>query len=195
MKKKFSAFVIAICCMFMVMPAQAQLIKWGVKGGVNMTKIDWDGGYKGNKDNSTGFFIGPMAEVAIPIIGLGVDGAVLYSQRGQKTEILKDGKEAQSVDGKQAGVEIPINLKYTIGLGSMLGVYLAAGPDFFFDFKKKDNVDRKAQVGLNIGAGVKLIQHLQIGVNYQIPLGDSFKVANAVGAKNQTWQISAAYLF
>ena len=38
--------------MFMAMPAQAQLLKWGVKGGVNMTKIDWDGGYKGNKDNS-----------------------------------------------------------------------------------------------------------------------------------------------
>ena len=59
MKKIFSAFVIAVCCMFMAMPAQAQLLKWGVKGGVNMTKIDWDGGYKGNKDNSTGFFIGP----------------------------------------------------------------------------------------------------------------------------------------
>ena len=62
MNKIFSAFVIAVCCMFMAMPAQAQLLKWGVKGGVNMTKIDWDGGYKGNKDNSTGFFIGPMAE-------------------------------------------------------------------------------------------------------------------------------------
>lgn len=46
MKKIFSAFVIAVCCMFMAMPAQAQLLKWGVKGGVNMTKIDWDGGYK-----------------------------------------------------------------------------------------------------------------------------------------------------
>ena len=42
MKMIFSAFVIAVCCMFMAMPAQAQLLKWGVKGGVNMTKIDWD---------------------------------------------------------------------------------------------------------------------------------------------------------
>ena len=83
MKKIFSAFVIAVCCMFMAMPAQAQLLKWGVKGGVNMTKIDWDGGYKGNKDNSTGFFIGPMAEFTIPIVGLGVDGALLFSQRGK----------------------------------------------------------------------------------------------------------------
>ena len=81
MKKIFSAFIIAVGCMFMAMPAQAQLIKWGVKGGVNLTKIDWDGGYKGNKDNSAGFFIGPMAEITIPIVGLGVDGALLFSQR------------------------------------------------------------------------------------------------------------------
>ena len=194
MKKNFSTLMIAVCCMFIAMPVQAQLIKWGVKGGVNMTKIDWDGGYDGNKDNSTGFFIGPMAEITIPIVGLGVDGALLFSQKGQKTDILGDG-ERYTVDAKQTGLEIPVNLKYTIGLGSMLGIYFAAGPDFFFDFKEKEGIDRKAQVGLNLGAGVKLIQHLQIGINYQIPLGDSFKIANAYGAKNKTWQISAAYLF
>lgn len=154
MKKIFSAFIIAVCCMFMAMPVQAQLLKWGVKGGVNLTKIDWDGGFKGNKDNSTGFFIGPMAEITIPIVGLGVDGALLFSQRGKS-------------DVKQTGVEVPVNLKYTIGLGSLLGIYFAAGPDFFFDFDKKDNVDRKkTQVGLNLGVGVKLIKHLQVGVNY-----------------------------
>lgn len=106
---------------------------------------------------------------------------MLFSQRGKG-------------DVKQTGAEVPINLKYTIGLGSLLGVYFAAGPDFFFDFKKKDGVDRKTQVGLNLGVGVKLIKHLQVGVNYQFPMGDSFKLNN-VDAKNKTWQISAAYLF
>lgn len=194
MKKIFSAFMIAICCLAMAMPAQAQLIKFGVKGGVNLTKVDWDGGYDGNKDNATGFFIGPMAEVTIPIVGLGVDGALLFSQRG------KD-------DGKQTGLDIPINLKYTIGLGSMLGVFVAAGPDFFFNFSgDKKYMDeamelekKKAMVGINIGAGVKLIKHLQIGVNYNIPLGDSYKLKEGgeavIGAKNKTWQISAAYIF
>ena len=86
MKKIFSAFVIAVCCMFMAMPAQAQLLKWGVKGGVNMTKIDWDGGYKGNKDNSTGFFIGPMAEFTIPIVYFrftGTSSPVLSARQGR----------------------------------------------------------------------------------------------------------------
>ena len=119
MKKIFSAFMIAVCCMLMAMPVQAQLLKWGVKGGVNMTKIDWDGGYKGNKDNSTGFFIGPMAEFNIPIVGLGVDAALLFAQRGIK---VSEGNEDLTI--KQNGIDIPVNLKYTIGLGSY-GRYLS----------------------------------------------------------------------
>lgn len=191
MKKFFGVFLVAICCLAMATPAQAQLLKWGLKGGLSMSKLDFKNGP--TSDNTTGFFIGPMAEFTVPVIGLGIDGALMYSQRGED-------------EWKQQGIEIPVNLKYTIGLGSMLGVYVAAGPDFFFNFKdtKWKGFDTKAtQVGLNIGAGVKLIQHLQIGVNYQIPLGDSFSwkgVGEALGdeggnGKTKTWQISLAYLF
>ena len=101
--------------------------------------------------------------------------------------------------------DIPVNLKYSIGLGSMLGIYVAAGPDFFFNFKGDKNFEdgrklesKKAQVGINVGAGVKLVRHLQIGFNYTIPCGDSFtwkSASEAIGTKNKTWQISAAYLF
>lgn len=156
MKKFFSVFMIAVCCMALAMPAQAQLIKFGVKGGVNLSKLKLEG----MKDNSTGFFFGPMAEITIPVIGLGVDGALLYSQKGDKMEGL---------DMKQSGLDIPVNLKYSIGLGSMLGIYVAAGPDFFFNFKGDKNFEdgrklesKKAQVGINVGAGVKLVRHLQI---------------------------------
>lgn len=189
MKKIIVSLFAAMCCMFMAMPAQAQLISWGVKGGVNMNKIDWDGGYEGNKQNSTGFFIGPMAELTIPVVGLGVDAALMYSQKGED-------------EFKQQGIEVPVNLKYTLGLGSLFGIYVAAGPDFFFDLKEKDLVDRKTQVAFNLGAGLKLIKHLQIGVTYQIPMGDSFKIkyvddaiSNAIDGKNKTWQVSVAYLF
>ncbi len=180
-----------------------------------MSKIDWNGGFDGNKDNSTGFFIGPMAEFTIPVIGLGIDGAVMYSQRGKELDVI-DGSKTLTVDAKQQGIEIPVNLKYTIGLGSLLGIYVAAGPDFFFNFKdaklkvlgntldeEKAIESKKAQVGVNLGAGLKLFQHLQIGFNYQIPLGDSFSTGEAlkaikddfVSGKTKTWQISLAYLF
>ena len=185
MKKVFSILLVAVCCLALATP-------WGVKGGLNMSKLDFKEGP--SSDNTTGFFIGPMAEFTIPVVGLGIDAAVMYSQRGED-------------EWKQQGVEIPVNLKYTIGLGSMLGIYVAAGPDFYFNFKdtKWEGLDTKTtQVGLNIGAGVKLIKHLQVGVNYQIPMGDTFSWKNTGDAfvdeivgngKTKTWQVSVAYIF
>lgn len=188
MKVIMHVLLIAVC-LGMAISAQAQL-KFGVKGGVNLAKVDFNESDL-KSDNMTGFFIGPMAEFNIPIAGLGIDGSLLFSQKG-----IKSNNDAS----EQFGLDIPVNLKYTIGLGSMLGIFIAAGPDFYFDFSKtKPDIERnRAQVGINIGAGIKLIKHLQLGVNYNIPMGDSFTWENAgkaIGAKTKTWQFSAAVLF
>lgn len=192
MKKIFGALMIAVC-IGMAMPVQAQ-IHFGVKGGLNLSKAslsDIPGNFK--KDNFTGFFIGPMAEFNIPIVGLGVDASLLFAQRGVK--VAPEGADEYTV--KQNGLDIPVNLKYNIGLGSLLGLYIAAGPDFYFDFEKKSGIDKKkAEVGINVGAGVKLLNHLQVGANYNIPLGDTAKIEGTDGSyKTKTWQVSVAYIF
>lgn len=194
MKKIISVLLVAVS-LGMAMPAQAQLIKFGVKGGLNLAKADFDHSDL-KSDNFTGFFIGPMAELTIPVIGLGVDGALLFSQRG-----IKAGGESL----KENGLDIPINLKYTIGLGSLLGIYVAAGPDFYFNFsgdKKYDNLGSfnrdNAQIGINLGAGLKLMKHLQVGFNYNLPLTDSGNITYDSVRENykmKMWQISAAYIF
>lgn len=188
MKKVISVCMVAIALM-MAVPAQAQLFKFGVKGGMNFSELNFDvDNLKELNGNSTGFFVGPMAEVTIPIIGLGVDGALLFSQRGKG-------------DFKKQGIEIPINLKYTIGLGSMFGIYLAAGPDFFYSFKDIDVKELEAKrtnVALNLGGGLKLFKKLQVGVTYQIPMGNTFDVKALNGKKigeTKTWQVSLAYMF
>ncbi|WP_294627938.1 porin family protein [uncultured Bacteroides sp.] len=199
MKKIFSALMIAVC-IAMAMPAQAQL-HFGVKGGLNLSKASFSNvGDNFRKDNFTGFFIGPMAEFTIPVIGLGVDASLLFAQRG--VTVTPEEKEKEYTI-KQNGVDIPVNLKYTFGLGSLLGVYLAAGPDFYFDFEKKSGIDKKkAEVGINLGAGVKLLNHLQVGANYNIPLGDTADFESFAGIENmagsyktKTWQVSVAYIF
>ena len=191
MKKIFGALMIAVC-IGMAMPAQAQL-HFGVKGGLNLSKASFsDVKTNFKNDNFTGFFIGPMAEFNIPVVGLGVDASLLFAQRGIK---ISDGGEEATV--KQNGLDIPVNLKYNIGLGSLLGLYVAAGPDFYFDFEKTSKVDKKkAEVGINVGAGVKLLNHLQVGANYNIPLGKTASFEDVEGSyKTKTWQVSVAYIF
>ena len=105
MKKIFGALMIAIC-IAMAMPAQAQ-IHFGVKGGLNLSKASFSNVSENfKKDNFTGFFIGPMAEFNIPIVGLGVDASLLFAQRGIK---VSEGNDDITV--KQNGIDIPVNLK------------------------------------------------------------------------------------
>ncbi|NDV82288.1 porin family protein [Bacteroides sp. 51] len=196
--KKIIGVLMVVVAVAMAMPAQAQ-IKFGVKGGLNLAKADFDkSDFK--TSNFTGFFIGPMVDVTIPLAGLGLDGALMFSQRGIKA----DGETE-----KENGIELPINLKYNIGLGSLASVYVAAGPSFFFSFKDDIKIDdntswdiKKSQLGINLGAGVKLLKHLQVGVNYQIPVGKTGELTfkdTVTGAKNsyksKVWQVSAAYFF
>ena len=190
MKKIFGALMIAVC-FGMVMPVQAQ-IHFGVKGGLNLSKASLSNvGDNFKKDNFTGFFIGPMAEFTIPIVGLGVYASLLFAQRG-----IKVSDEDGDITVKQNGIDIPVNLKYTIGLGNLAGIYLAAGPDFYFDFEKKTGIDKKkAEVGINVGAGLKLLNHLQVGANYNIPLGDTADIDTSGSYKTKTWQVSVAYIF
>lgn len=191
MKKIFSTLVIMVCLLLAV-PAQAQ-VKFGLKGGLDISKLDNKVG-----DNTTGFFVGPMVDVTLPIIGLGIDVAALYSQSG--LDVNNENSE------KLKSIEIPVNLKWTLGLGSTLGVYVAAGPQFGFSindgWKQLMEESNKSFVSVNVGAGLKLLRHLQVGVNYNIgasKLGDMI-VESADGdlrsnIRKNSWQVSLAYMF
>jgi len=212
--KKIIGVLMLVVAVAMAMPAQAQ-IKFGVKGGLNLANSlsdTWKD--KADADSYTGFFIGPMVDVNIPIVGLGLDGALMYSQKGNKLE---------GETFKQQGLEIPVNLKYSFGLGSLASIYLAAGPSFFFNLKSDDDLTisdkngstngkisyKNAEVAVNLGAGVKLFKHLQVGVNYNMPFTDSAKAEigdgnyvsegwNAIKGKSfktKVWQVSVAYIF
>ncbi len=59
---------------------------------------------------------------------------------------------------------------------------------------------KKSYTTFNVGAGVKLIRHLQIGLNYNFSLNKLAKARienyeGSVDMKKNTWQVSLAYLF
>ena len=194
MKKLFSTLMV-IVCLALAIPAQAQ-IKFGVKGGLNVSKLHLsEETFK--SDNRTGFFIGPTAEFTLPLLGLGIDASALYNQFGV------DSEEGTST---KKSIEIPINLRWTVGFSSLVGAYVAVGPQFGFNVGDRwfDNLCefKKNTTSFNVGAGLKLLGHLQVGANYNFALKDNGKIHSGdpddlttIGFKQNTWQVSVAYLF
>ena len=198
MKKIFTT-VVFMAALLVAIPAKAGL-NFGIKGGYNITNFSFSEDVIA-KDNQQGFFIGPSLKIGIPVLPIGFEIAALYDQRDAKLE----GEKIS-----QKSINIPINVRYELGLGDMAGIYVAAGPQFGFnigdkkfsfsnanDYKMKDS-----NLSLNLGAGIRLVSHLEIGFNYNIALGKTGEFNEVDGAKNlvgngkaNSWQISAAYYF
>lgn len=211
MKKLFTLALVALG-MMAAQPSEAQ-IKFGIKGGLNITDMSMDSKVL-DASNRTGFFIGPSVKFTLPIVGLGIDAAALYDQRESKLKLDAEnqtGTDYSSNKVKQQAINIPINLRYGFGLGSLASIYLAAGPQFGFNVGDKDFNWTKGtsyrlkstNFSVNVGAGVSLIKHLEIGFNYNIACGKTGEVSApkltqellSGEGKSNAWQISAAYYF
>lgn len=207
MKKLFTLIVLVAATSFAV-PANAQL-KFGIKGGLNITDMSLSNDVF-ETSNRTGFFIGPTIKFTLPIVGLGIDASALYDQREGEVNVEADDNTLVSTRLKQKSINIPINLRYDIGLGSLAAVYLAAGPQFGFNVGDKNQSLYKdvaewrlntSNFSVNVGAGVMLLGHLQVGANYNIVCGKTGEITVLDGAesvlrgRSNTWQISAAYYF
>ncbi|WP_036878708.1 porin family protein [Xylanibacter oryzae] len=205
MNKKITLLLFAIVLMA-VAPVQAQ-VKLGVKGGLNINNMSLNSDLV-SSSNRTGFFIGPTLKFTLPVVGLGIDAAALYDQREAKS----DDKTIKS-----QSLNIPINLRYIIGLGNIAGIYFAAGPQFGFNVGNKNIYTendlnatkttwnfKDSNFSINLGTGVMLLKHLEIGANYNIVCGKTGdvtvkKATDSVTStsknRSNAWQISAAYYF
>ena len=146
-----------------------------------------------------------MAKFTLPIVGLGVEGDILYSQTGAEV----GGEKV-----KNHSIEIPIYLRYDLGLpvvSKVLVPFIAVGPQFGFklsdDGSNLSDVARfeykKSQLSLNLGAGAVFFSHVQAHINYNIAMGNTSEYSEFAGgawnvmtkSKTNTWQVSVAYLF
>ena len=129
-------FVVALLAA--TMTVQAQGLKFGIKGGLNLTKMTFSKDVY-SSDNQAGFYLGPTLKLSLPL-GFCVDAAALYDQRSAKVE--SDNLTGVQGTGdekiKQKSIQIPINARYNIGLGSEAGIYLAVGPQFGFPVGDKE---------------------------------------------------------
>lgn len=215
MKRLIGVFI--ILCAFTTIPAAAQF-DYGIKAGVNFSERPTN--IKGIKNGHTGWHAGPMAKFIFPIIGLGIEGNVLYSNSG--TSINDETFTRHSID-------IPLYLRYEISLPvvkKIITPFVAAGPQFGFtigekefgkqfeDINSANDIKELSRyfkfndscISLNVGLGFVLFKHIQLHANYNIALGETSeyhdlknvdwkeKVEN-VKSRTNIWQLSLAYIF
>lgn len=203
------ALLVALCS---TAALHAQSFSYGITAGFNLTKLHLSGSAKGmpdanlSSDNKAGWFVGPKVEFNT-LIGLGVDAALEYSERD-----LNISTGVGSQNKKYRTFEIPINVRYNVGLGKMAGIYVSTGPQFGFALQNM-NWDKLVEGGnfsrsnmnttWNVGAGVRLLGHLEVGVGYNFALGKVGEMLVPAGDskdyeleyKSNTFQVQLTYLF
>lgn len=212
MKLKLRTLSIAlafIVCHLSVSEAQAQRVRFGVKGGIDVASMSLNSDVL-KSENRIGFFVGPTLMSDIPLTGLGFDVSVLYNQREAK---VKDASYSENLKQKQ--IVIPVNARYTIAFGNAANIFVNAGPQVGFtigdDVQNLNQMIDRAQewrlkrstFSVNVGGGFTL-GHLQLTANYNVGVGKTGD-ATLSGAwdaardgwhgRYNAWQIGLAYLF
>ncbi len=189
--KKFLLSMLVVGACAVASPVSARTFGFGVTGGLNVSKLDEEGA-----KNNSGWFAGVTAKVTVPVLGFGLDGALLYST--EKVEVGVKDKNAQYIS-------VPVNLRYDFQLpvvSKVLVPYAFLGPQFdwninntklnFFDgeegsygLKAKD-----ATWKANFGVGALLFNHVQVSYAYSLPISNSWSwdsvYDNVVEAKDNT---------
>ena len=206
--KKILSLVFIVAAMLYATSVNAQ-VKFGLKGGLNVTSMSFSEDVF-DASNKTGFFVGPMVKVTVPIVGLSFDAAALYDQKEAKVKANGDDYDLTGKNVKQQSINIPVNVRYGFGLSSLANAFVFAGPQWGINvgdknFKWADKASyslKKSNFSVNVGAGVTLLSHLQISANYNIACGKTAEVnlLNGVGkaidkSNNNSWQIALGYWF
>lgn len=204
MKRTIISMVVMV--MFAVMPASAQGIAFGVKGGANITKMSIDNDAI-ECESGVGFFVGPTLKIDfLPF--LGVQGSIFYEQANSKIE----GEKI-----KRQSIIIPIDARVNLKFNEDAGIYLATGPQFGFnvgdsEFKWNDTGTykntfefKKSMFNWNFGIGAMLSKKFEVGVVYSLGIAKTGELEaeiekakannNELKPKSSTIQISASLFF
>lgn len=149
MKKAHKIIALVAIMAMGIGSAQAQL-SLGVKGGFNLSKMQWvDGNTKTSTDWLPGFNIGLMVEFGLSDM-LTIEADALFSRKGCKREWEAEllGVKTQTTHTfSPFYVDVPVNLKAYIPLGGGLKLFAQAGPYVGFGIFGKDKVVIKTEAG------------------------------------------------
>ncbi len=204
MKSIKRIFVAVALFLGLTIPASAQF-SIGPKVGLTVNDMKLDESVFAT-DNRAGFTAGVTCEFTIPVVNLGFDASVMYVKRTADVMEMTDGVMQEYEIGGDY-IEIPINLKWKIGLpvvGKIISPYIFTGPSFAFLTSKKAIKEawknQSVDINWNIGLGLQLFSKLQVGAYYGIGINDAVEAVGVVDEpidikRQNGWTVTAAWLF
>jgi len=182
-------------------------VRFGLEAGTNVNHVTFSKDIL-SSENKMGFFVGPKLYFTLPIVGLGIDVSALYSRKTATIISNSWGTVANSNDLNY--IEVPLNLRWNIG-SENIGVYLATGPQYdwfigdrtFRDiYNNYSTVFEQNVLTWNVGGGIMLLKHIQVGVTYNLPITNAGSISDTVSQsldsenlKHHSWQVRLNYFF
>lgn len=193
--------LLILACFMTSLTADAKF-SWGPKVGATIQKMHLSKDVF-DSDNRGGFTGGLTAEYIIPVVNFGFDVSLMYSY--MKANVNTEYGVSKSNSGNF--FEIPLHLKYKIGfpaISKILQPYIFTGPSVAFKLSGADSYlgTKRTQWGWDLGIGLELVSHLQIGAGYTFGINNlanklswTGNTGEGIKLRNNYWTISAAWLF
>ncbi len=208
-KSNLSKFILAISFILLNVGIASSQVRFGLKGGfdVNSNRINKD---ILNAHNRLGFQVGGTLEVMAPFTGWGGELSILYGHQKFDIDGIKGSSNKDYDLSNYNYLRIPLNLKKKFSVLGLFGVFVAAGPYAEIklsggDFKEKGGFEqfksKSFGMGINAGAGVELLKHLELGMYYRKALTNDYSSDTpSIGdylwkKKPSNWSVNLTYFF
>lgn len=216
--------MLAVLTAGMLLSANAQEVKFGVKAGLNLSTAggdmkDFIEDIGMDQKSHIGFHIGAFVDLGLTE-NFYIQPGLFYSNKGLKGELKED--DSYKLKMNLSYLEIPILASYRINLSDNMKWHINAGPylaygiggkikfegelleDEFDDLKAFDEDEgdlKRFDFGLSFGTGVNF-KSVYLGVKYDLGLtniaGDSWEgdeESSSTKIKNRNFSISVGYTF
>jgi len=169
--------------------SEAQLVKFGVKAGVNFANQTGDASFEGielDKEGITSYHAGLVAEIKL-LDRFAIQPELLYSTQGATYKNAVD-----EFKNELGYLSIPVMAKFYLTDSFSLEV----GPQASFLLSEKNDFDvengETFEFGVNAGLGFKITENFFVQGRYGLGLTEASKDADV---KNSTVQLSVGFLF
>ena len=180
--------------------------RWGITAGANFNEVHFKQSDIVPSKRAWGPQLGVTGEMNFSGIGFGVEGSLLYTLKqgkvnyGDRTMWAAVGAGNEKVSMHYLDVPLHLKFKYNRlgGTESTIMPMLFVGPQFSFLVganHKELNSYPPVNVYLDMGAGVELMERVQLRAGYNFSVGQSFhtKLLDDNVAKNRTWYFNVTW--